>query len=175
MLDLFAGLGGASKAMQAAGWTVIRVDNDPQFNPDICADITIFHYSGPKPDLVWASPPCTEFSRYSIPSSWKCNAGGKKIPDMTLTLAAKRVIEEIDPEWWIVENVRGAKPFYEPVFGPVVKRCGSRYLWGIMPICDPAPGYGKWKMPPSKDRAALRAIIPIQISRAICQGIEMYS
>lgn len=38
MLDLFAGLGGASRAMQEAGWIVIRVDNDPQFNPDICTD-----------------------------------------------------------------------------------------------------------------------------------------
>lgn len=172
MLDLFAGMGGASRAMREAGWTVITVDNDPQFNPDILADITTFHYTGPKPDLVWASPPCTEFSRYSLPASWKCNKGGKKEPDMCLTLAAKRVIEEIDPKWWIVENVRGARPFYEKVFGPCVKICGSRYLWGKFPICDPAPGYGKWRMPPSKDRAALRAIIPEQISRALCIACE---
>lgn len=172
MLDLFAGMGGASRAMREAGWTVITVDNDPQFNPDILADITTFHYTGPKPDLVWASPPCTEFSRYSLPASWKCNKGGKKEPDMCLTLAAKRVIEEIDPKWWIVENVRGARPFYEKVFGPCVKICGSRYLWGKFPICDPAPGYGKEKLPPSRDRAALRAIIPEQISRALCIACE---
>ena len=57
MLDLCCGLGGASRAMQERGWDVIRVDINPEFSPDIVADITTFHYTGPQPDLVWASPP----------------------------------------------------------------------------------------------------------------------
>lgn len=78
MLDLCCGLGGASKAMKERGWDVITVDIDPEFNPTIVADLRTFHYSGPRPDLVWASPPCTEFSKYSMPESWACNQGGKK-------------------------------------------------------------------------------------------------
>lgn len=46
MLDLCCGLKGASAAMRDRGWEVVR---------------------GRRPDLVWASPPCTEFSRESMP------------------------------------------------------------------------------------------------------------
>ena len=54
MLDLFSGLGGASKAMKERGWEVITVDNNPKFNPDICIDIREYHYSGPTPcTRVW--------------------------------------------------------------------------------------------------------------------------
>lgn len=31
--------------------------------------------------------------------------------------------------------------------------------------------YGKWKMSPSKDRASLRAKIPLSISRAFTQAV----
>lgn len=175
MLDLFSGLGGASRAMREAGWTVIRVDIEERFSPDICCDIRDFKYSGPVPDLVWASPPCTEFSRRAMPLTWKCNGGKHTEPDLSLVLATKRIIEEIKPRWWIVENVRGAKKYFKDILGDPVKKCGSRYLWGDFPPCDPAPGYGKWKLPPSPDRAALRSIIPIQISRAVRMSCEVYS
>jgi site-specific DNA-cytosine methylase len=174
MLDLFSGLGGASRAMREAGWTVIRVDIEEKFSPDICCDIRDFHYSGPVPDLIWASPPCTEFSRRAMPPTWKCNGGKHKEPDMSCVLATKRIIEEINPKWWIVENVQGARKYFKDIFGNPVKRCGSRYLWGDFPICDPAPAFGKWKLPPSPDRAALRSIIPIQISKAVRMSCEAY-
>ena len=174
MLDLCCGLGGASRAMQERGWDVIRVDINPEFSPDIVADITTFHYIGPKPDLVWASPPCTEFSKWSMPASWKCNAGGKKEPDLTLMLAAKRIIEEINPRWWVVENVKGAVPFLTEHFGPVQKVSGSRFLWGEFPPVDCDPGYGKWRLPPSPDRAAKRSEIPRQLSLALCQAVELW-
>lgn len=172
MLDLFSGLGGASKAMKERGWEVITVDNNPKFNPDICIDIREYHYSGPTPDLIWASPPCTEYSKMSLPKSWACNGGTHKEPDHSLALATLRIITEVRPKWWIVENVRGAIPYFSTIFGPVQKRCGSRILWGKFPICDPAPGYGKWRLPPSPDREALRSIIPEQISRAVCIACE---
>ena len=172
MLDLFAGLGGASRAMKERGWKVITVDNDPDCHPDVLADITDYHYTGPKPDLVWASPPCTDFSRLSLPPTWKCNLGKPAEPDMTLVLAAKRIIEEINPQYWIVENVRGAVPYFKDHFGPPAKISGSRYLWGVFPICDPAPKYGKWRLPPTADRAALRSVIPMSISLAVCRAIE---
>ena len=175
MLDLCCGLGGASKAMRDRGWDVITVDIVPEFNPTIVADLRTFHYSGPRPDLVWVSPPCEEFSRWSLPESWACNRGGKKEPDLTLMLAAKRVIEEAQPIWWIMENVRGAVPFFDPHLGPVRKRSGSRYLWGEFPPFDCDPGYGKWRIPPSSDRAVLRSIIPKQISTALCLSIESWS
>ena len=173
MLDLFAGLGGASRAMKERGWEVITVDNNPIFKPDICADISTFHYSGSKPVLIWASPPCTEFSKRSLPKSWACNGGEHKEPDLSLVLAAKRIIDEVNPRWWVIENVRGSVKYLVPILGPVRKKSGSRFLWGDFPIFDCDVGYGKWRLPPSPDRAAIRSLIPRQLSRAIALACEV--
>jgi len=49
---------------------------------------------------------------------------------------------------------------------------GSRYLWGEFPIFDTPKVYGKWRLPPSEDRAAKRSEIPKGISLALCMAIE---
>ncbi|GAI29454.1 unnamed protein product, partial [marine sediment metagenome] len=67
MVDLCCGLKGASKAMTERGWTVITLDISPDFEPDIVADVRGWSYQGETPDLVWASPPCNEFSREFMP------------------------------------------------------------------------------------------------------------
>lgn len=172
MLDLFAGKGGASKAMLDRGWEVITVDVNPAFEPVIVADIAEYHYTGRKPDLIWASPPCTEFTKAALPKSWICNKKNPPKPDVTLMLHAKRIIEEVNPKYWVIENVRGAVPYFKPYLGDYRKRSGSRYLWGEFPIFDCDPGYGKWRLPPSEDRAAVRSLIPAQLSKALCMAIE---
>ena len=171
MLDLFSGKGGASQAMRERGWDIITVDINPDFEPDICTDITTFHYSGPVPDLIWASPPCIEFSKASLPASWACNMIPAE-PDINLMLAAKRIIDDVKPRWWVIENVRGAVSWFIPILGPVRKKSGSRYLWGEFPIFDCDPGYGKWRLPPSRDRAAIRSMIPRQLSKALSIAVE---
>ena len=173
MLDLFSGLGGASRAMKERGWQVITVDIDPKFNPSLVSDIRYFHYDGPRPDLVWASPPCIEFTKASLPLSWACNQKSPPAPDVRLMLEAKRVIAEANPRYWVIENVRGAREYFEKHLGSPRKITGSRLLWGHFPIfdCDPAGG-DKWRLPPSEDRAAKRAVIPHQVSRALAMAIE---
>ena len=177
MLDLFSGLGGASRAMRERGWDVITVDNDPAFRPSVVADLTDWSYSGPVPDLVWASPPCIEFSKWSMPASWRCNAGGKVPPDLTLMQATKRIIDEILPRWWVVENVRGAVPFFTECFGPARKVIGSRYLWGYFPPFYCPSIYGKSALfpVPGVDRSACRSLIPREISVALAAAVEAWS
>ena len=161
MLDLFAGLGGASQAMRERGWHVTTVELEERFKPDVVADITTYNYQGPQLDLIWASPPCTEFSRESMP--W-CRTG--KEPSMALVGHALRVIQEAKPRFWVIENVRGAQRFLGPakwVRNPV-------FLWGEFPDFDAK--VRPWKERLSSKQTAERAKMPREISEALAKAIE---
>lgn len=161
MLDLFSGLCGASKAMIENGWKVILVDKE--YNGiDICSFST-----NQEIDLIWASPPCEEFSKLSMP--WYDH---NTEPDMNLVYHTKRIIDECNPKYWVVENTRGSLKYFEPIFGKLTKRCGSRYLYGNFPLFDCEHTYGKWKLSPGKNRKALRSKIPYVISKNLCLAVE---
>jgi hypothetical protein len=162
MLDLCSGLGGASQAMRARGWHVVTLDNTPAFAPDVLADLAAWSWYGPRPDLIWASPPCTEFSRESMP--W-CKTGA--VPSLALIHAAQRVIREAGPRYWVIENVRGAVPY----LGAPRAICGPFYLWGHFPL----PGIvrtGRKKESYSSSWRAERARIPYALSEAFAVAIE---
>jgi len=166
VLDLFAGLGGFSQAFKDREHEVVRVDIASKFSPDICADIMDFEPEGDY-DIVLASPPCTEFSKDSMP--WH-----DADPDLMLLKRTLDIIQKINPEWWIIENVRGAVKWFNPVLGKPVRHVGSRYLWGDFPMFDAKPKYGKWRLPPSPDRAAIRALIPYDLSLNLCIACERF-
>jgi hypothetical protein len=170
MLDLCCGKKGASREFQKAGWEVTTVDINQKFSPDIIADVNNLHLESPGYfDLVWASPPCTDFSKVSLPASWKCNGGTHTTPEMRLVLNCWRIIRYLSPRWWVIENVRGAVPYFSLFLGEPSKRVGSRILWwGDFPIFDTSAKYGKWRLPPTDDRAEIRSEIPAGISKALC-------
>ena len=174
MLDLCSGLAGASDPFKERGWEVITVDINPNFNPTVCTDIINWNYQGRKPNLIWASPDCTQFCKKSLPLSWACNRQNPPKPDTSLMLACKRIIDKANPDYWVIENVRGAVFYFTPYLGKVKKKIGSRYLWGEFPPFDTSPKYGKWKLSPSKDRAARRSIIPKGLSLSLLRSIEIY-
>lgn len=166
MLDLYAGLKGASAAMKDRGWKVRTLDIDPSFDPDIVADARSFSWGGGPLDLVWASPPCDEFSREFMP--W-CRTG--KDPSMELLRATIRIIHEIDPRFWVIENVKGAVKWFMPFLGRPSYIANPIYLWGHFP---PLP---KLTMTMRKEKmssswAAERAKIPYELSLALAQSIE---
>jgi hypothetical protein len=162
MLDLCSGLGGASAAMKKRAWDVVTTDINPDFKPDIVADIQDWSWTGPRPHLIWASPPCTQFSRESMP--WSRTG---QPPDMSLINACKRIINECAPLYWIIENVKGAVPHLgqpSAIYGPF-------YLWGFFPPLgqfqlehrkQSFPGYAK----------AERAKIPYRLSLAVALACE---
>lgn len=164
MLDLFAGLGGASQAFAARGWDVVTVDNDPRFGCTHTADLATWSYEGPPVDLVWASPPCTEFSRESMP--W-CRTG--KAPSLDLVNAALRIIREAGPTWWVLENVRGASKHLTPLLGEP-RVYGPFFLWGKFPPfrCRVRP----FKEKLSSTQRAERAKVPAALSAALAKACE---
>jgi hypothetical protein len=193
MLDLFSGLGGASESMLQHGWDVSRVENNPELalvpNTDIMCiydlgqllDIHMADgYIPPQLDLIWASPPCTDFSTaYASPRS----TFEREFPNQNydpgdaieLVKEAKRIIDIVNPRYWIIENVRGSIKYLVPILGEPTMIIDSIVLWGRFP---------KWSMPPHykhiKDdawsttplRANIRAKIPYEVSDACRQSIE---
>jgi site-specific DNA-cytosine methylase len=165
MLDLFAGLGGASQAMRARGWDVVTVDSDPRFGCDVTADLSAWSWTGRRPDLVWASPPCTEFSRESMP--W-CRTGNP--PSLDLVRAALRVVRECDPTWWVLENVRGATRHLNPLLGEPQSSHGPFFLWGRFPPLRSRVKPFLERL--SSQRRAERAKVPYRLSEELARACE---
>lgn len=163
MLDLCCGLKGASEAMRQRGWHVITMDIDPKFEPDVVADVRDWHYQGERPDLVWASPPCNEFSREFLP--WKRTGVA---PDLSIYLAAKRIVDEVRPTYWIIENVRGAVPY----FGPYTAVYFPFYLWGVFPPLGQVRLHYRGKDSWPSYAKAERAKVPYALSLAVARAIE---
>lgn len=163
MVDLGSGLKGASAAMRERGWRVLSIDINPSFVPDICVDVREYVYQSERPDLVWASPPCNEFSREYFP--WTRTGIS---PDLSVYNACKRIIAQANPRYWIIENVRGAVPYfgaYSAVYYPF-------YLWGFFPPLGRVRlNYRHKDTYPSKAKA-LRAKIPYSLSLAVALAIE---
>lgn len=179
MLDLFSGLGGASEAFkQHPDWDVIRVDNEPwvlQEVPETCiADINDVQSQGRwwqphvQIDLLWASPPCTEFSTARCPPIQN--------PDLTLIKRTISLIEAINPRCWIIENVRGSIKHFAPLLGPPRLILGPYVFWGNFPLFwVNMEGYSKMESDPWSDdplRPQKRALIPLQISEALLESLR---
>lgn len=165
MLDLFAGLGGASSAMKQLGWQVDTLDVGP-FPLTWQQDIRTFHPRTDYYDFVWASPPCTEFSRESMP--W-CRTGNA--PDMSLVHEALRVVEEAQPTYWALENVRGSLKYIVPVLGRWRAHIGPVFLWGRFPQAH-WPDIKHYKQKYSGREPEKRSKIPVEISLALALAIE---
>jgi len=178
IIDLCSGLGGFSEAFLNRSWKVIRIDNDPQFKDipyTIIYDVQddgIFDILPDHADVIVASPPCTEFTKASLPRTWKCNIKNPPNPDTSLLKSILQIIERINPTFYCIENVRGAVKYFNPILGNPRKHVGSRYLWGNFPDFECPHVYGKWRLPPSKDRPALRSKIPFELSLALCLACE---
>jgi site-specific DNA-cytosine methylase len=162
MLDLFSGLGGASAAMrERSHWRVVRVDINPAVRPDIMADVRTFAWRGPRPTLVWASPPCEEFSRESMP--W-CRTGHP--PDLGLIVATLQFVRSVQPVFWVLENVRGAQRW----IGRAPYHAGPFYLWGYYPPFRAAVRVRKEHLSSAADLR--RAQIPYALSAALADAVE---
>ena len=186
MLDLFSGLGGASEAFhQCPGWSVLRIDNNPLLSgvPNTVImnidDLTPIGREE-KIDLVWASPPCTDFSGgFASPKSIASRTIGldNYEPNMDLLCRAIEIIDIVKPKYWVIENVIGSIRYFEEYLGEPRQIIGPYVLWGNFPILD--VNYDliipkKFKDTNSRDplRSNRRAKVDIEVSSSLKKSIE---
>ena len=185
MVDLFSGLGGASEAMvQSPNWEVHRFDNNPLLEDvphTIIRDARILHPRtwGMSPvDLLWASPPCLEFSEaYNAPEVVARRECRVHVPDLSLVELAIRVRDWMEPEWFVLENVAGSIKHLLPLLGEPTQIIGQFVLWGRFPHIAMPRGWthskydnDAWSSDPL--RSNKRAKIPIEISQGLLEAIE---
>jgi site-specific DNA-cytosine methylase len=146
---------------------VVTLDIEARFNPDIIADLRTWHWAGLQPDLIWLSDPCTEFSRESMP--W-CKTG--RAPDLSIVHAGLRVIREVQPRYWVRENVRGSTSWVRPFLGEPKGIHGPFFLWGNFPPLGKPRLQMRKKESYSSARQAERARIPAALSEALAIALE---
>lgn len=110
--ELFAGTESFSKVARSLGHETFTVELDQRFSPNLRADVATlsasdFPYS---PDVLWASPPCQGFSVAVIGRNWHHDHTPKTDSArnaMALVQQTMRLIDELNPEVWFIENPRG--------------------------------------------------------------------
>lgn len=144
MVDLYAGFGGQSQAFLNAGWDVLRIDNNPLLGGVenmVLIDVRHLSVKGSPVEIeyVHASPPCLEFSNaYSSPRGkhQRGKTDDEYLPDLTFLFEALRIIDEIKPRYWSIENVRGSIRYFEPYLGKPKLIIGAYVYWGNFPLFD---------------------------------------
>jgi len=99
VLELFSGTGSVGKCCKALGWESVSVDF--LLPADHKCDIMDFDYKQyPKDefDIVWSSPPCTEYSKAKTRGVRDID-GANKIVMRTL-----EIIKYFDCAYWFMEN-----------------------------------------------------------------------
>lgn len=197
-VDLYAGLGGASSAMiDDEEWHIISIDNNEaliEHHPSLlmgnirdfqatCALIEealrLANFRSEEDTLIiWSSPPCLEFSTgWGAPKSVAQRAGIPFEPSMEDLEVSMKIIHHFKPQYWFIENVRGACPYFMPYLGKHKAHAGSFFLWGVFPSLsfdDRARKHKKSDVDRRHHplRSNFRAKVPLSVSRTIKHSIE---
>lgn len=176
MIDLFSGLGGASEAfVQHPKWDVVRVEISEHCSHvpgTIIGDVMDDNLITSLPsnvDVLWMSPPCTEFSTARRPQV--------ENPSLDLVKRCIDIVNLLEPSIWVLENVKGSIKHLTPILGePRLIIRGTYVLWGNFPLFNvKLPNHSKmendtWSSDPLRPQR--RAYVPFEISEALRQSIQ---
>jgi hypothetical protein len=192
ILDLCSGLGGASEAFAQAGWTVIRIENNEELDYIPFTQIlNVLEWEqwlpqlGERIDVVWASPPCREFSQaFAAPGPSAQREGIEYRPNMAIFAACLDIIDYLKPKHWVIENVVGSSRWFHEYVGPGTlgwifahpQKVGPFLLYGNHPRIIMPNGFNHlksehdtWSTDPM--RANLKAMIPFEVSFAFLEAV----
>jgi len=192
VLDLCSGLGGFSEAFVAAGHEVLRIENNPLLQDVPHTDIIdIFDVRDlleenvaengdaflRNVDIILFSPPCYEFSlAYDAPRARHLRERPNipYQPSMNILECGMEIIELLKPKHWIIENVRGASPFFSQLLGNPRQINEAYFFWGNFPsfVPDDFPSKAEKDERWNPLRANVRGKIPIEISQALLDAIN---
>lgn len=193
-IDLFSGLGGASVAFDASpNWHTIKIDNNPdllehnkglhimdltqidevlRFLEHTIQQIHEENEYGVEKLVVWASPPCQQYSFANVhrdPNNF----------DNTLLICTIDYLYDLNPDYHIIENVKGAiEEFNDILESPWRQRINAMYLWGHFPLlafqdADVLTQHRKLDAKGSRKlRPNYRALVPEPVSHALLSAIE---
>jgi hypothetical protein len=111
-LVLFCGTGSVEKAIgdKYKNALIVSLDNQPKWEPTHCCDIqdwvqrgegSMYDYPPGYFDFIWASPPCTEYSRAKTVGVRDLRAADLRV---NATLEALRYLQ---PRYYVIENPQG--------------------------------------------------------------------
>jgi hypothetical protein len=104
LLELFCGTKSVGRVAEQLGWEVISLDIEREFVPTHLCDIHEFDetmYPRDHFDMVWASPPCTQFSVAKT-------VGERDIAGASaIVKRAREIIQYYNPAHWVIENPVG--------------------------------------------------------------------
>lgn len=139
VLSLFPGADLLGRAFEAMGFCVVR-------GPDVLwgGDVRSFHVPAGKFDGIIGGPPCQLFSSAALTGTKAVNL----IPEFL------RLVEEAQPKWSVMENVRGvihekAGPNWPYTVvrdfdcGGLTHRIRAFWFYGIAPAVEPLPRRGE--------------------------------
>ena len=101
LLELFSGTGSVKKAVGSQFEEVVSLDILPKFEPTECCDILQWDYTKYPPgyfDCIWASPPCTEYS--------KAKTQGERNLALADSIVRRTllILQYFQPTKWFIEN-----------------------------------------------------------------------
>ncbi|MCJ7424744.1 DNA cytosine methyltransferase [Candidatus Bathyarchaeota archaeon] len=186
MLDCFCGMGGVSDGFALEGFDVTGIDivDAPKMlgykHKFIQADMATLKGEDFRGyDVIWGSPPCTDFSTASCPNKTR---KGRKAPDpeigLELIRAFRKFVDDANPKFWLMENVPRTTKFYiveKPILYFWTSKYAKRALWGnvAFPLMSEfhssrvlEKDYAKLKW---CEQSALKAKIPLACSRAFAK------
>ena len=112
VLELFAGSRSFSKVAEELGFKTFASDIKPFEKIDYVTNILEFDVDKVpfRPDVIWASPPCTYFSVASIGKHWNKDHTPKTLEAIVGCQIVRKTLEIINyfqPDFFFIENPRG--------------------------------------------------------------------